>query len=234
MLIADSVTVKGRHDQLVAPTSLQLRRGEMQLVVCDPQLSRTALALALSGRMKPTSGTLSWNNEDQTRAVRKHSALVDSPEVSAPESHMKVQDVVAEDLALIPGAFWRRPKAKRWMAQHGFTDIAESWIDAVEPARRLELQLLLAIENPQIQLLVVDSPDRHDLADEHWAEILEGFADSHREFAVLAIVSHLPRGWETETETDAVEPTAPEPPVENGYVQEELDLGLEPQIEASN
>lgn len=230
MLTADSITVKGRHEQLVAPTSLQLQRGELQLLVSEPQLSRTSLALVLSGRMKPSSGTVSWNSESTLDNLRRHSALVDSPQISEPEAHLLVRDLVAEDLALVPGPFWRKPSAKKWMARHGFSDIAKCWTDAIDPHRLFELQLMLAAENPEHELLVVDSPDRHDLQDQSWLETLESFASSHREFAVLAIVSTLPQGWEQPDEhTQLLEPAADHlPDPSTGFIQEELDLDFAP------
>lgn len=230
MLTADSITVKGRHDQLVAPTSVQLQRGELQLLVAEPQISRTALALVLSGRMEPSSGVVAWNADPKMRSLRRHSALVDSPGINEPESHLKVRDLVAEDLGLIPGPSWRKPGARKWMAQHGFGDIANCWIDAIDPGRLFELQLLLAAENPCLELLIVDSPDRHDLEDEHWLETLENFASSHREFAVLAIVSRPPRHWDQQTgQADAPEPAALQlADPSTGFIQEELDLGLDP------
>lgn len=253
MLIADSVTVKGRHDQLVPPTSLHAARGEVRLVVADPQISRTALALALSGRMKPTTGTVSWGHADSLKTLRQHSALLDSPEVNEPESHMKVRDLVAEDLALLPGPVWRKPRAKKWMALHGFDDVAASWADALDPARRLELQLLLAAEDSRVELLVLDSPDRHDMQDEAWLDLLLEFAESHREFAVVATVSDIPYDWDGpvsylgSTVLEDFEPVAPatqllgddttvqEPVADDalpeGFVQEELDLDLPEAVE---
>lgn len=238
MLIADSVTVKGRHEQLVPPTSLSVQRGEVHLVVADPQISRTALALALSGRMQPTSGAVAWGHSDALKTLRRHSALLDSPEVNEPESHMKVRDVVGEDLALVPGPIWRKPRAKKWISEHGFDDVASDWADAIDPARRLELQLLLAAENPHVELLVLDSPDRHDLHDELWMDLLIEFASSPREFAVVAIVSDIPYDWDgpvsylgslpeqPEEIADPIEEETPEETSSEGFVQEELDLDL--------
>lgn len=238
MLIADSVTVKGRHEELVPPTSLRVDRGEVLLVVADPQISRTALALALSGRMQPTTGTVAWGHSDSLKTLRQHSALLDSPEVNEPEAHLKVRDLVGEDLALVPGPIWRKPRPKKWMEEHGFSDVAGEWADAIDPTRRMELQLLLAAENPKLELLVLDSPDRHDMQDELWMDLLADFASSSREFAVVAIVSNVPYGWDgpvsylgsvsaqpIELTLPAVEPMHEEFSGEE-FVQEELDLDL--------
>ena len=196
MLIAESVSFRGRHTELVAPTSLRADRGEVVLLVAEPQLTRTALALLCSGRMKPTSGCLSWTADQRLAAVRSHSAIVDSPGINAPESHLKVQDLVAEDLALVPKPFWRKHSAKKWLVKHGFEDLGQDWTDAADPLRLLELQLKLATDNPRTGLLVIDSPDRHGIPDENWLQLLEEHALSRRNLAVVATVSRVPEEWE--------------------------------------
>ncbi|UXN32005.1 hypothetical protein [Glutamicibacter sp. M10] len=102
----------------------------------------------------------------------------------------------------------------------------------------MELQLLLAAENPKLELLVLDAPDRHDMQDELWMDLLADFASSSREFAVVAIVSNVPYGWDgpvsylgslsaqpIELTLPAVEPMHEEFSGEE-FVQEELDLDL--------
>jgi len=242
VLIADSVSVKGRHDLLVSPTSLQVTRGEVHLVVADPQISRTALALALSGRMKPSTGTVSWGHADSLKTLRQHTALLDSPEVNEPESHMKVRDLIAEDLALLPGPIWKKPRNKKWTALHGFDDVAKDWADSLDPARRLELQLLLAAEDSRIELIVLDSPDRHDMQDDVWLDLLLEFAGSNRAFAIVAIVSNAPYEWdgpitylgsneyeEFESPEEATALISGEPLVEEPEEPEELEEPEEPE-----
>ena len=167
----------------------------MLLVAGEPQGARTALALLLSGRMKPGSGTVTWGSSSRLAHLRKHSAVVDAPNINDPEAHLKVRDVVSEDLSLIPSPPWRKPNPKKWMAEHGYGDIAGDWVDAVDPVRMTEMLTQLAAENPQTKLLVVDSPDRHLGDDESWLEALERFALSDRQFAVVATVARIPDSW---------------------------------------
>ena len=67
MLSAQQLQIDGRRDDLLPPTSLEARRGELLLVSGDGQDQRTALALALSGRMKTSKGLLSWDNSAKTK-----------------------------------------------------------------------------------------------------------------------------------------------------------------------
>lgn len=196
VLVADSISFTGRHQVLVPKTTLRVAPGEVLLVVAEPQLPRTALALMLSGRMKPTSNTVQWMNDDALGALRRASAIIDSPKINEPEAHLKVCDVVSEDLALLPTPLWRRQSTKKWLAKHHHEDIAQEWIDAIDPIRRIELLGQLAAENPQTKLLVFDSPDRHGVTDEAWLQSLERYAYSRRNFAVIAVVDRVPECWQ--------------------------------------
>ncbi|MFL4474208.1 ABC transporter ATP-binding protein [Paeniglutamicibacter sp. MACA_103] len=195
MLIADNLAIAGRHLPLLEPTSLTAARGELLLVEAEPQPTRTALALGLSARMRPGEGTVSWSGTSALRSVRRISALVDSPEINEPEAHLKVRDLVAEDLALQPGPVWRRSGIEGWMRKHGMEALANQWLDAIDPLERLTLLTHLALEDRSIELLVFDSPDRHGIPAEDWTRYLQSVATSRRAPAVVAVIQRIPEGW---------------------------------------
>lgn len=236
MLIANSLSFKGRHGQLVDETSLAVERGALLLVVADAQLERTALALMLSGRMSPSSGTVHWSTAPGIKTLRTHSAIVDSPQVNEPEAHLKVRDVVSEDLSLIPGPFWRRPQSKKWLARHGFDHLAGDWIDTIDPQIRLDLLTRLALENHDTDCLVFDSPDRHGIDEPTWLESLEELTHTRRQLTVIAVVSRVPDSWEgpvvfagqTVTTEDSAPRTEAVPQIENDPDALEVDVENEP------
>ncbi|MEC3851261.1 ABC transporter ATP-binding protein [Paenarthrobacter ureafaciens] len=196
MLSAQQLHINGRRTDLLPPTSLEAKRGELLLVSGQGQEQRTALALALSGRMKPGSGTLSWDNQPKTRKIRAASALVDSLGVNEPEQHLSVRDLVTEDLALIPRRYRGALLSKPWLKVNRFEDIAGLWIEQLPPGRRLELLTALALADPAVDLLVVDSPDRHSADPAAWLPRLQALAsDAGRPLAVVGIVSVLPDNW---------------------------------------
>lgn len=196
MLSVQQLQVKGRRDDLLPATSLQVRRGELLLVTGGRQDGRTALALTLSGRMKPTSGALRWDGQSKTRPLRMASSLVDSPGVNEPEEHLSVRDLVTEDLALIPRRYRGALLSKPWLKVNRFEDIAGLWTEQLRPDRRIELLTALALANPDTDLLVVDSPDRHSAEPADWLPRLEELAyDGGRPLAVVATVAALPRSW---------------------------------------
>lgn len=198
------------------------------LVVADAQLERTALSLMLSGRMNPSSGAVHWSTAPGIKTLRTHSALIDSPQVNEPEAHLKVRDVVSEDLSLVPGPFWRRPQSKKWLAKHGFDRLAGDWIDTIDPQIRLDLLTRLALENHGTDCLVFDSPDRHGIDEPTWLESLEELTHTRRQLTVIAVVSRVPDSWEGPVifagQTAATEDSAPwaetAPQVENEPAQE--------------
>lgn len=197
MLSAQQLHINGRRTDLLPPTSLEAKRGELLLVSGEGQEQRTALALALSGRMKPGGGALSWDNQSKTRKIRLASALVDSPGVNEPEQHLSVRDLVTEDLSLIPRKYRGALLSKPWLKVNRFEDIAGLWIEQLPAGRRLELLTALALADPAVDLLVVDSPDRHSADPAVWLPRLQALAsDAGRPLAVVATVSALPDGWD--------------------------------------
>ena len=196
MLSVQQLHVKGRRDYLLPPTSLQAARGELLLVSGKRQDQRTALALTLSGRMKPTAGSIDWDGGTRIKQLRQASAVVDAPGVNEPEPHLSVRDLVTEDLALIPRRYRGALLSTPWLKVNRFEDIAERWAEELPADRRLELLTALALANPHTDLLVVDSPDRHSGAAADWLPRLEELAyDAGRPLAVVAVVGSVPPGW---------------------------------------
>ncbi|GAB3564912.1 ABC transporter ATP-binding protein [Arthrobacter alkaliphilus] len=197
MLSAQQLQIDGRRNDLLPPTSLEASRGEILLVSGDGQDQRTALALALSGRMKPSKGRLSWDNSVKIKKVRAASALIDAPGVNEPEQHLSVRDLVTEDLALIPRRYRGALLSTPWLKVNRFEDIAGLWIEQLPADRRLELLTALALADPALDLLVLDSPDRHSADPADWLPRLEQLAyDAGRPLAVVAVVSALPDNWD--------------------------------------
>ena len=173
MLCVQQLSVTGRRDDLLPPTSLEAVRGELLLVEGSRQDQRTALALTLSGRMRPSSGTIGWDGKAGIKTLRQASSVVDSPGVNEPEQHLSVRDLVTEDLALIPRRHRGALRSTPWLQFNNFDDIAGLWTDQLPAGRRLELLTALALANPDTELLVMDSPDRHSGDPADWLPRLE-------------------------------------------------------------
>lgn len=194
MLSAQHLHVSGRRDELLPPISLQTGRGRLLLAAGAGQDQRTALSL--SGRMKSSSGTVTWDGSPRIRNLRRASAVVDSPGVNDPEQHLSVRDLVSEDLGLVPGRSRGALSGTSWLKVHGFEDIAGLWTEQLPADRRIELLAALALADPRVNLLVVDSPDRHSGYPADWLPRLEELAyDAGRPLAVVATVARIPQTW---------------------------------------
>jgi len=223
MLDARALQVNGRRTDLLPATSLRVSPGELLLVRGENQDDRTALALTLSGRMKPSSGHLSWNGNTRLKTLRKASALVDSPGINEPEQHLSVCDLVTEDLALIPRRYRGALLAKPWLKLNAFEDVEKLWVDELPAERRVGLLTQLALADPAVDLLVLDSPDRHSADPAVWLQRCEDLAyDAGRPLAVVAVVATLPDGWK-----------GPSAVIGNSVPHAELPPGAEEDAEAA-
>ncbi|MCU6479837.1 ABC transporter ATP-binding protein [Arthrobacter sp. A2-55] len=251
VLSAKQLHLAGRHHTLLPATSLEASRAQVMLVQADGQERRTALALALTGRMKPSSGTVVLGHDHAMAALRKRSAIIDSPEVNAPENHLTVRSLVSEDLALVPFKFRDRTRPTAWLVKHGFRDILDKWVEELEPNRLLHLQLELALADHDVDLLVVDSPDRHTADASAWLPLLEQAAagligHAHdaglppREVIVIGVVGRIPDDWTgptaaagqemalvTEPAEQAEPAESPEPPAAEPAEPSETDQPAE-------
>lgn len=196
MLSVQQLRVNGRRNDLLPPTSFEVRPGELLLAAGDRQDQRTALALAVSGRMRPSSGTAGWDGNTRITALRRASSLVDSPGVNEPEQHLSVRDLVTEDLALVPRRHRGALRGTAWLKQNDFEDLGGLWAEQLPARRRIELLTALALANPATDLLVLDSPDRHGGDPADWLPRLDALAsDAGRPLAVVAAVTRIPDDW---------------------------------------
>lgn len=205
MLSVSALRVAGRHGDLVPPTSFDAAPGELTLVRGDGQEHRTALALAATGRCAPSGGTARWGAPRRSArkdlsVLRRASAIVDAPAINEAELHLRVRDLVAEDLALLPRRYRGTLRPEAWLTVNAFADVAGEWAQNLPAARRTELLTALALANPETGLLVLDSPDRHTDETSAWLPFLAATAArSGRPLAVVAVVADIPEGWDGPT-----------------------------------
>ncbi len=166
-IVAEGVEATGPHGPLLRPTSLRVRGGQLLLVSGDPGPERTALALVLSGRLRPGRGTVRLDGRADARALRRTVAIVDAPGVTEPEGTIPVRDVVAEGLDLA-GRRSGRAAVRRWLSEHGLEEHAEHRFEHLPTRERVRMTPALAVEDRRTSALVLDSPDRHGGDPAHW------------------------------------------------------------------
>lgn len=196
MLEVEDLQSKGRHAPLIYPTSFTAELGELILVQANAQLERTALALTLTGRMKPGGGFVSWDGETGRKELHAVSAIVDSPEINQMESHMRVRDYVAEMLSYMPHRFLRRPQAGLWLEENGLEDLDNLWDEQLTGTQRIRLMTALARHDSSADLLVFDTPSRHANHTSTWLPLLHDLArDEDHPRTVVAVVPHISDSW---------------------------------------
>jgi hypothetical protein len=181
----EAITVsKGRGGQALEPLSLAYESGRARLATAETEQRPTVLGLIASGRMRPDTGVVLIGGAEDNSAVRRKVALVDAPDVSDPAPNVTVFTVVAEELM-----FAGRPSnpiaTKAWLGEAGLLPISRTPIADVAPADRLRMLLELSVLRPDVEALVLVSPDRHGGDPHVWWELAEEFAG--RGLAVLVI-----------------------------------------------
>ncbi|WP_017974413.1 ATP-binding cassette domain-containing protein [Actinopolyspora halophila] len=159
-IVATGVEVAGPHGPLLDPTSLHIRSGELLLVAGPPGSGRTALALALSGRLRPDSGTVLRNGHACPSRLRRATAVVDSAGITEPEGSVELSEAVAEGLGLGGRPFGRRA-VRRWLSEHGLHRSARKRFEQLAPECRTRVLLDLARVARGTEALLLDCPDRH-------------------------------------------------------------------------
>ena len=200
MLSVDNIWAKGRHHALFGRTSFSVNQGEVIIIQADSQMERTSLGLALTGRLPLSGGEIFWsagNGEPQPismKKLRRISDIVDSPDVTAPEQHMRVHDYVSEMLSYNLPIFGRS-RAGRWLKERGLEDLDGLWMDELDGEMNIELITALAQSSPS-DLLVFDTPSRHLNHTRMWLPFLEELAgDEEHPRTVVAIVPHISESW---------------------------------------
>lgn len=200
VLRVDNIWAKGRHHALFGRTTFSVGGGEVIIVQADSQMERTSLGLALTGRLPLSGGEIYWSAGDEEpqpismKKLRRISDIVDSPDVTAPEQHMRVHDYVSEMLSYNLPIFGRS-RAGRWLKEHGLEDLDGLWMDELDGEMNIELMAALAQSSPS-DLLVFDTPSRHLNHTRMWLPFLEELAnDEDRPRTVVAIVPHISGDW---------------------------------------
>ncbi|MBB5890221.1 hypothetical protein ACFFS4_00640 [Kutzneria kofuensis] len=162
-----SVGIDGAHGPLLQPTSLRVRTGELALVAGEPGTGHTALALALGGRMKPSVGSVLLDGEADDAGLRRRVAIVDAPDVSAPEEALTLGVVIGEELAFAHQPANRKAVAD-WLLAQDAREHATVRFESVPAEVRTRLLVEAASQRPGTEALVLVLPDRHGAGPHTW------------------------------------------------------------------
>ncbi|WP_158885812.1 ABC transporter ATP-binding protein [Amycolatopsis anabasis] len=205
---ADRVSVQGPHGTLLPPTSLALGEGHLAILHGEPGIGITAFGLALAGRIKPTTGTVTVDGVHDDAKLREKVAVVDAPGVSEPDGALTLRVVVGEELALA-----QRPAGadavKRWLTEHDVGGYAGTRFENLAGALRTRLLTELAATRKGVRMLVLDTPDRHTSELETWSMLAHEHAE--RGLAVVVLTATTPIGALPQPPARVGEHDQPEP-----------------------
>lgn len=162
LVVVHSVAVEGPHGPLLRPTSLSFSDGRASLVVGPPGAGHTALALAVSGRLRPSSGYVTIDGERSPAALRRRIAAVDVAGVSEPDDEVRLSTVIGEELAMC-GRRASPSAVRAYLAERGADDFGGARVEDVPPDIRTWLLADLAMQRPRVDGIVIACPDRYGL-----------------------------------------------------------------------
>lgn len=185
-IVATGVS-KGSHGAVLPETSLAFSSGEAVLAVVETEQRPTVLSLIVSGRMKPSTGTVAIDGSVKRRELRRRVAIVDAPDVSEPHADVRFGDVVAEELMFAGrlSASWR---VHSWLEEHEMREFGRVPMGELTPAVRVRALAELALLREGVDALVLVSPDRHGGDPKEWWNIARDLAA--RDVAVLVIAGY--------------------------------------------
>jgi ABC-type uncharacterized transport system ATPase subunit len=200
-IVAKAISMAGPWGPVYGPTSLEIPRGGLTVLLVPPGSGRTALLMALAGRMKPTAGTLEVMGETNVRTVFGHSALAGIEELDAVYESVTVADLVTEKLR------WDAPWYRR-VRRADDADLARvcapvfgalplpdlrSYVDELTELQALLLRVALA-NTTAPPLLVVGGVDQV-AEDESRMELVRRLVDvGERQTVVTASANPVPDG----------------------------------------
>lgn len=189
------------------PVSAKYTAGVPTLLATEGGARPTVLSLVASGRMKLDAGSVDAVNANGRRLtpaqLRRTVALIDTPLVAEHPDDVTVATVVREELALAGRA--RLPQHSAISSPRHGRDVGAASDQAVLDRAtfgslaaddRLRLLVELAMRRPDVEALVVTSPERHGGEPARWWQVLRETAA--RGIAILVVtdaatVTHLDR-----------------------------------------
>ncbi|MEV6417141.1 hypothetical protein [Kribbella sp. NPDC051718] len=158
-LKAHAISVQGPHAPMLHATSISVSDHQLVLLTGYPGPGHVALALGLSGRLKPNGGDVQLDGDTSGRVLRQRVAVVDTPGITEPDDALPVRTVVGEELA-IAGHKAGRKAVDAWLAEHDWAEFAERRFEHLPVGVRTEMLAELTVARPEVKFVILTMPDR--------------------------------------------------------------------------
>ncbi len=190
MQIRLAEVTKAPRQHALPETSLLFESGRATLGLAETERRPTVLGLLATGRMRPDGGEVLLDGAHDPAGLRHRVALVDAPDVSAPEPNVLVRSVVQEEL-MFAGRRAGLRHAREWLIEQRLAEVIHRPVSNLDPEPRLRLLCELAVLRPHVEGFALVSPDRHGGDPRAWWALAEEFAE--RGYAVLVIAGQASR-----------------------------------------
>jgi len=180
-LVARGITVGP-----LSATDVEARAGEVTLVAVEGGQRADFLALMLAGRMTPKAGVVELDGREDPKGLRKRVAIVDAPDTSAPADSLPLASVVTEEL-VFAGLRAPRRATRKLLADENLSDLASTPIGEVPAAARIRVLTRTAAAHPDVDILVIATPDRHGGDTAAWYDTAHAWAA--RGYTVIVLAS---------------------------------------------
>lgn len=164
---ASGLTVRGAEGTVYGPLDLQIPDSTLVFLSGRGGSGRTALALTLSGRMKPTEGTLEVCGLSTLKDIRQAVAIAGVDAIDSLDRDVKVRDVLSEHRAWCHGWLGWAPRADDDYRDELLSDLygtrslpeLDQYVSQLPALDRILIRIALALHpahNGTIQLLILD------------------------------------------------------------------------------
>lgn len=147
------------------PTVVRVETAERPMLV----------SMMLGGRIAVDAGSIRMDDRADLDALRRRTALVDTPVVAEPSPGASLSGVVAEELTFADLPAGRRV-VRAFLEQHELLRFARIPLRALPANDRVRLLCELALLRPGILGIILTSPERHGGEPESWYPSLEEIA----------------------------------------------------------
>jgi ABC-type hemin transport system ATPase subunit len=158
-LKAHAISVQGPHAPMLHATSICVSDHQLVLLAGYPGPGHVALALGLSGRLKPNGGDVQLDGSTSGRTLRQRVAVVDTPGITEPDDALSVRTIVGEELA-IAGHKAGRKAVDAWLAEHDWAAFADRRFEHLPVGVRTEMLAELTVARPEVKFVILTMPDR--------------------------------------------------------------------------
>ena len=175
----------------IPPITLTVATGEVSVLAVETAERPMLVSLLLGGRIKPDSGRVTVDGDENLDTLRKGTALVDTPVVAEPTPGLSLASIVAEEFSFA-GMPSSRRVVRQFLKRHDIGEYGAVPVRSLPPTRRTRMFSELALLRPGVNTLIVTSPERHGGDPAEWYDALAAIAQ--RGVTIVIVTDAATRG----------------------------------------